>query len=236
MNEHFRPDDQIKVGDFVTITDTSPETLIGAKGTVTQERNGDYALRLSERRGMWREGSTVYASRVEKVSPPATAAEPEVLIDLKRLQAAHAAHTLLGKDALLEDLIGVSEFILDEHIRSGVVETVTLESAPTIGTVYVDVKPDVEGFRDALARAARTSASVSDGETAAPEVDLNEFVTVADEDADVMEVNRRDGGGVYITTSNDRGIYGPAVIVAGDHLDRVIAFLQAAKAADSAPV
>lgn len=41
----------------------------------------------------------------------------EVLIDPKRLQAAHAAHMLVGRDAPLDTLIGVAEFVLGEHAK-----------------------------------------------------------------------------------------------------------------------
>ncbi|MDT8915803.1 hypothetical protein [Amycolatopsis sp. PS_44_ISF1] len=147
---------RVSVGDRVRVVEVLPSDSsgsrlkIGQTGTVEEAvpangiRPGFHRVRVG--------AALVRATTVERVAgslPMTHADEPtaesrpkpvDALIDPKRLQAAHAAHALLGEDATLDTLIGLGEFILGEHAKGGRVDLGAL-AAPS--THRVQTAPDM---------------------------------------------------------------------------------------------
>ncbi|MBP2323309.1 hypothetical protein JOF56_003694 [Kibdelosporangium banguiense] len=160
------------VGDRVRIVAVAPQTdriAIGKIGTVeaATPANGHMPRRFRVNVA----GTQYVATQVERMGPAlvstiADQSKPEtaeVLIDPKRLQAAHAAHAMLGKDVHLDDLIGVAEFILSEH-----------KPVPRVETTAVSAPLTLEGAR----KATESSLSVRDLEIRRDRTDDDDVVEI----------------------------------------------------------
>lgn len=119
----MNPDSPIQVGDRVVVREVrfgSQAIHLGRTGTVQHVRRVSfvpggivYRVNMDESRP-----EQVDAIRVERVTAPVVGVA-ESLIDPKRLQAATAAHSILGEGRLLDDLIAFAEYLADGRSESG---------------------------------------------------------------------------------------------------------------------
>lgn len=89
-------------------------------------------------------GHSIRTREVEAIpEPEAPVLATDVVIDLKRAQAAKFAHDLLGNDVLLDDVLALAAFVAGEDGKV---------APASLGTVYVDVQatpaPNLEADRD----------------------------------------------------------------------------------------
>lgn len=150
-------------------------------------------------------------------------AEPEILLDTRRLQAASFAHQLLPNDASLDELIGMAEFAMGERTvdPEGTTGTVAVPTGQTVPMEAYERVAKLAGLAHEVGRMSPTAGAIDE------EAELERAEKIVERRLTIRSIevaldNTQDEDVVEIVTDGE-------AYLDARQVDELIEFLQAAK-------